>query len=260
MGWTSPATWVAGTVVTADGMNTNIRDQFSYLKGIGQVPTIQSGLTIDNSLGSERLLLPLLSTAECTTVLNAEGEVAFDEQTHQMKEYDGTAVRVLISEADVDDTPVNGADTVPVSSNWAYDFQQTLTTAGDLPYATAAGTWDRLGVGTALQLLRTNSGATAPEWATVGGIQIVSSTYTGADGDDRQITTGFACKLVIVYTTAGDDWLWVCCSQTASYKLSGTPAFTAGATDVLLHATDGFVVDQENANHNGETYRYCALG
>ena len=259
MGWTSPATWVAGTVVTADDMNTNIRDQFSYLKGIGQVPTIQSGLTIDNSLGSERLLLPLLSTAECTTVLNAEGEVAFDEQTHQMKEYDGTAVRVLISEADVDDTPVNGADTVPISSNWAYDFQQTLTTAGDLPYATGASVWARLGIGTNGQFLKTNAGATAPEWVTVTGVQIASSTYTGNDTNDRQITTGFQCALVIVWTDVGADCTWICFRTNVCTKLCNTPSI-AKATDVLLHASDGFVVDQENANHNGETYYYCAIG
>mgnify|MGYP001616542960 FL=1 len=40
-----------------------------------------------------------------------------------------------------------------------------FTTAGDIAYATAADTAARLGIGTALQLLRTNAGATAPEWA-----------------------------------------------------------------------------------------------
>ncbi len=39
-----------------------------------------------------------------------------------------------------------------------------LTTAGDVFYATGAGVVVRLGIGTATQLLATNSGATAPEW------------------------------------------------------------------------------------------------
>lgn len=39
------------------------------------------------------------------------------------------------------------------------------TTAGDTVYATAANALARLGIGTALQVLRTNAGATAPEWA-----------------------------------------------------------------------------------------------
>ncbi len=164
MAWTSPRTWVVGEIVTASIMNSAVKNNLRYLKGLDGVPTIESGLTIDNTDGDERLLLPLLSTAECTTVLNAEGEVAHDEQTHQIKMYNGTAVKAIISEADVDDTPVNGADTVPISSNWAYDFQQTLTTAGDIAYATGAGVWARLGIGTNGQFLRTNAGATAPEW------------------------------------------------------------------------------------------------
>lgn len=40
-----------------------------------------------------------------------------------------------------------------------------IAAAGDLPYGSAANTVAALGIGTALQLLRTNAGATAPEWA-----------------------------------------------------------------------------------------------
>jgi len=260
MGWSTPATWVAGTVVTASDLNTYIRDNQRYLKGIGQVPTIESGLTIDNTDGDERLLLPLLSTAECSTVLNAEGEVAFDEQTHQMKAFDGTAVRAVISEADVDDTPVNGATTVPVSSNWAYDFINTLTTQADLPYATAAGTWDRLAKGTASQILRMNSGATAPEWST-GGASIATGSYTGNDAGDRQITVGFKCSMVIFRNFTDqlevDTWVLI---PNASWSFAGTEA----TANIALHATDGFTVNIGSAspnygNESGETYYYWAI-
>jgi len=230
MGWTSPATWVAGTVVTADDMNTNIRDQFSYLKGIGQVPTIQSGLTIDNSLGSERLLLPLLSTAECTTVLNAEGEVAFDEQTHQMKEYDGTAVRVLISEADVDDTPVNGVTTFPVSSNWAYDLKATLTTRGDVIRRGVAD-WERLAIGTSGQYLSSNG--TDVVWAagtlTAGCIVIWAGTianipagYVICDGNNS--TPNLLARFIEGVATAVTD-----------------PGVTGGATQRQLARTGSYM-------------------
>uniref|UniRef100_A0A6M3LDA0 Tail protein n=1 Tax=viral metagenome TaxID=1070528 RepID=A0A6M3LDA0_9ZZZZ len=259
MAWAAPRTWVAGEIVTASIMNSAVRDNFLYIKGVGQVPTIQSGLTIDNSLGSERLLLPLLSTAECGTVLNAEGEVAFDETTHQMKEYDGTAVRVLISEADVDDTPVNGADTVPVSSNWAYDFQQELTTAGDVPFATAAGVWERLPIGVALQFLKTNAGATAPEWVTVTGISIASSTYNGNNTNDRQIATGFKCSLVLIYDSGG-GYAWITFSTSTTIRLATGGPIIAYTADALLHATDGFLVDQSAANATGLTYTYVAIG
>jgi len=202
MGWSTPATWVAGTVVTASDMNTYVRDNQRYLKGIGQVPTIESGLTIDNTDGDERLLLPLLSTAECSTVLNAEGEVAFDEQTHQMKEYDGTAVRVVISEADVDDTPVNGATAVPVSSNWAYDYANIITTAGDLRYATAAGVDTRLGIGTIGHILSVAAGGTTPEWraetARTNFLKAETRDIQAASGDVAYTSYGFQPTSLII--------------------------------------------------------------
>lgn len=50
---------------------------------------------------------------------------------------------------------------------WAGDATNTVVdAAGDLLYGSAADTLTRLGIGTAGQILRVNSGATAPEWAT----------------------------------------------------------------------------------------------
>jgi hypothetical protein len=53
-----------------------------------------------------------------------------------------------------------------------------LTTAGDIMYASSASNPDRLGIGTAGQVLQVNSGATAPEWATPssGGMTLLSTT------------------------------------------------------------------------------------
>jgi len=205
--WSSPRTFTAGEIITASILNSAVRDNLRYLKGLDGVPTIESGLTIDNTDGDERLLLPLLSTAECSTVLNAEGEVAFDETTHQLKEYDGTAVRVLISEADVDDTPVNGADTVPVSSNWAYDYANIITTAGDLRYATAAGVDTRLGIGTIGHILSVAAGGTTPEWraetARTNFLKTETRDMQAATGDVGYTGFGFVPTSLIVLVTAG---------------------------------------------------------
>ncbi len=46
----------------------------------------------------------------------------------------------------------------------------TLTTAGDILYASANNTPARLAKGTGLQVLQMNSGGTAPEWATSSGV------------------------------------------------------------------------------------------
>jgi len=176
MAFTAYRTFVAGEIVTAAMLNQQIRDNGNYLKGVGQVPTIQSGLTIDNSLGSERLLLPLLSTAECATVLNVAGEVAYDEATNRIKMY-GAALNSVVTTADVDDTPVNGATTDPVSSNWAYDHIATLTTRGDTIRRNAT-VWERLALGTSGQYL--SSDGTDVVWAagtlTAGCIVIWAGT------------------------------------------------------------------------------------
>lgn len=47
------------------------------------------------------------------------------------------------------------------------------TTAGDLDYYTSGTAKARLAIGTAGQILKVNSGATAPEWATAAGSAIV---------------------------------------------------------------------------------------
>ncbi len=56
-----------------------------------------------------------------------------------------------------------------------FDALSPMTTAGDVIIGGASGTRTRLGIGTANQLLRTNSGATAPEWAsTLSGLTLTS--------------------------------------------------------------------------------------
>ena len=59
----------------------------------------------------------------------------------------------------------------PTATKSAYDLagaavpKSTVTTAGDVIYATGSSAVTRLGIGTAGQVLTVNSGATAPEWA-----------------------------------------------------------------------------------------------
>jgi hypothetical protein len=72
----------------------------------------------------------------------------------------------------------------PTGLKWAVDpVADVITTAGDLIYGTAADTVARLGIGTAGQVLKVNSGATAPEWGAAGGasgLTLVSSTSLSA--------------------------------------------------------------------------------
>ena len=77
----------------------------------------------------------------------------------------------------------------PNSVKSAYDLanaaipKSLVDAAGDLIYATADNTPARLAIGTAGQVLKVNSGATAPEWGTAaagGGLDLISTTSFSA--------------------------------------------------------------------------------
>ena len=67
----------------------------------------------------------------------------------------------------------------------AFNALSPLTTQGDILYGGASGAGTRLAKGTALQILRMNSGATAPEWATpawqIGDGGTGQSSFTAGD-------------------------------------------------------------------------------
>jgi hypothetical protein len=71
----------------------------------------------------------------------------------------------------------------PTGLKWAVDpVADVVTTAGDLIYGTAADTVARLGIGTAGQVLKVNSGATAPEWGAgpTSGLTLVTKSSFSA--------------------------------------------------------------------------------
>ena len=65
----------------------------------------------------------------------------------------------------------------------AYDLaaaavpKSTVTTAGDVIYATGSSAVTRLGIGTANQVLAVNAGATAPEWKTISTTPTAVACY-----------------------------------------------------------------------------------
>lgn len=79
---------------------------------------------------------------------------------------------------------INGSSVVIGTSGSAAVATDTIwDAAGDLVQGTGANTAARLAIGTAGQLLRVNSGATAVEWATVGG----SGTMTTVEEDNAAV-------------------------------------------------------------------------
>ena len=153
----------------------------------------------------------------------------------------------------------------------AYDADKvskaTLTTKGDLYAATGAATIVRLGVGTDTHVLTADSGETPGiKWAAAagGGGDSAFGTYAGNDSNNRQITTGFVCKLVIVQSVGVSGVnTWICLNTT------GEDCILVEDTDQVddynkpyMHATDGFTLggDTYTANNTGESYNYAAFG
>ena len=91
MGWTAPRTWVAGEIVTAALMNAHVRDNTRYLKGLDGVPTIESGVIIDNTGGDEYLQIPSLTTGERNALTPVNGMMVYNETTAEFNKYEGSA-------------------------------------------------------------------------------------------------------------------------------------------------------------------------
>ncbi len=178
MAWNLPDLPVAGTIATVANWATKVRDSLRYLKGLDGVPTIQSGLIVDNSLGTEYLKIPSLTTTQRDALTPAAGMIIYNSTTTQFQKYENGAWRA--------DMGFNSAHAnlsgLTNDDHTQYQKENLLTTAGDIPYATAASTWERLPKGTALQFLRQNAGLTAPEWATApsSGLSVFGD---GTDGD-----------------------------------------------------------------------------
>jgi len=58
--------------------------------------------------------------------------------------------------------------------------QSLMTAQGDILYASSANTPARLAKGTASQVLKMNSGATAPEWGGAGGLSLIETVTLGS--------------------------------------------------------------------------------
>lgn len=70
MAWTSPRTWVAGTVLTAAQLNTDVRDNLGYLKA---TPTINT-VTLDTAAPSTPVAATLYKDSMVSAWARVEAE------------------------------------------------------------------------------------------------------------------------------------------------------------------------------------------
>jgi hypothetical protein len=117
--------------------------------------------------------------------------------------------------------------TVTVTNSMA----TAITTAGDVIYGTGSGTFTRLGIGTAGQVLQVNSGATAPQWSTSasGGMTLLSTTTLS--GSSTVSITGISTA----YTDLVIDFYGITNASNTDYNIN--PNGNAGITDVVRGGT-----------------------
>lgn len=104
-----------------------------------------------------------------------------------------------------------------------------VTTAGDLLYATGANALVRLGIGGPHQVLRTNSGATAPEWVS-GAIAILTAQgdilYASGANVLARLGIGAAGK---VLGRAGNVPAWITDPALDLFQAQGDILYATGA-------------------------------
>lgn len=111
----------------------------------------------------------------------------------------------------------------------------TSYTAGDLLYATGATTLAKLGIGTANQQLRTNAGATAPEWFTPSAasnsftLSAKSGDFTASDGANYYYRISATATITLPASPADG-------SVRKFVQTSGTGTFAFNGAETVLHA------------------------
>jgi len=165
MGFTTPRDWTVGEIVTEAMMDTHIKDNLRYLKGLDGVVTTQAGLIISNVLGTEYLTIPSLTATQRDALTPTAGMLIYNSSTTKFNKYE------------------NGAWRADLAYNGDISLLQIASQAqGDILHR-GASTWERLPKGTTLQHLRMNVGATDVEWAATDATkQFHVPCFTGNGG------------------------------------------------------------------------------
>ena len=268
MAWTAPRTYTAGEIITASILNSAVRDNLRYLKGLDGAVTLSDALILPDGAGYY-VHIPGLTTTQRDALTPTAGMVIYNTTTTQFNKYENGAWRA--------DLGFNSAHTnlsgLTNDDHTQYLLESLLTTQGDLPYATAASTWARLAKGAAYQLLRMNSGATAPEWGSSSTSVTVRKTADETvvnsavlQNDDHLLVavnanTSYALTVCLRYyygspSSAGTDIAWSIPAAGAMYEISAWRSETAS----LINATAELTLDGGGATDFAYLTQYLYIG
>lgn len=171
-----------------------------------------------NTYLQEQTVMVFANSTARTTALSgvlAEGMMSYLQDTNSVEVYNGSswvnvgnAGDITEVQAGVGISIASGTGPIPVITNSSTDL---ITTAGDILYGTAADTMARLGIGTAGQVLKVNSGATAPEWGAAAGggmTSIASGTLSSTSTLISSIPTTYNNLVLYIdgWTIASTGW------------------------------------------------------
>jgi hypothetical protein len=178
-----------GLYVNDAGGTATLTNQYGvYIEEMDKGGTLNWGLyNLSDSYFAKPITLNPIATASLP-VAPLEGMLTYDATLDKLTYRDSDSWEVVLAVSDVDDTPVNGADTVPVSSNWAFDhvaaadphtgymLESVLTEQGDVLYASGVATLAALPHGTAGQVLQSGGHAANPSWLSLGTMAAETAT------------------------------------------------------------------------------------
>ena len=217
-----------------------------------------------NTYLQEQTVMVFASSTARTTALSgvlAEGMVSYLQDTNAVEVYNGTswvnvgnAGDITEVQAGVGISIASGTGPIPVITNSSTDL---ITTAGDILYGTAADTVARLGIGTAGQVLKVNSGATAPEWGAAGSgavVQVVGAVYTTDTSSASSTFTDTGLTATITPTSASNKVLVIIhhnsCGKSGTDTRLRIRAYR-GATQIAQLEGTGGANDSSTSNFFG---------
>jgi hypothetical protein len=183
MGWTAPRTWSVGEVVTKAIMDTHVRDNLRYLKGLDGAVTIEDRLTLPVASGTNGRGLRFASGANDFAGLQGfdDGSISYAIMAAN-RYFDGSAYQQMNARAGAN-LVLNGAGFLIFNT-----FATSSNTQVERARIDSSG---RLGLGTNSPL-----GPIHADGALGGG---VLWEYDGVDGTSRTVATGLSYVATVLY-------------------------------------------------------------
>ena len=158
-----------------------------------------------------------------------------------------TSVVGAVQLSDSTSTTSSVLASTPTATKSAYDLaaaavpKSTVTTAGDVIYATGSAAVTRLGIGTANQVLTVNSGATAPEWKTptaatptFAGCVLTQSNSTQSIATNTLTAVTFNTEAIDTdgyhSTSTNTDRITIPSSKVGKYLVTASISMSANST------------------------------